>query len=465
MLKYLFAVSLAACRPAPVGNSLEDGGLQAGCPALLPATAWGAGVDHRGALTAPQTWEAQDSPHRVHGLVPVSAPLRIDPCSVVLFGGEAPQPSGLRLLEGGQLVAQGTPDQPILFRGLADPDGLRRFSGIEAADAVGEVISLAWATMEGGGDPDLTTNGYELALMGQRPQSVALTHVTLTDSAGGGIRLGPQARFGPQSTALTVTGTHSGGFEDDTGMPRFAPVWFEAPDAFASLPQGAWTGNEVDHLALGHFGAVSTLTVSQTWSDPGVPLYVRGGLSVRGASLTLGSGVGLRWTSGRSPAGRGFLDVGVAGSRAALVVRGTEQQPVTMEGVLPQPGSWSGVQLFEWAGESRLDHLVVRHAGLPGASSVLDCSMSGHRFGIALNFGSRPGVEPPAGIITHTTVTDLPAGGTGIVRGWATSAAPSVRFVDRSLGNSFPGVSCPESGYVLLDAPPATTGHCSTQCD
>lgn len=468
---------LAACESTPKASdagALTDAAIV--CPATADPSTWGPGTTHDTTIDAPETWTAAGSPHRVTDVITVNQPLTIEPCAVVLLDPSSSSRASLTVQSEGRLLAEGTAASPILIRGLPRADGSRVGNTIDSITATGEAIRLAHVTMEGGGETTASLGDYMLTLQGSgsgTPKTLHVDHVTLRDGYGGGIYLSKGDRFSADSTDLTVTGMRAtSGLSADHNMTNDAPVRFAHPDSVGSLPSGDYTGNTSDHIAVSCFGCARVgVTETATWRDPGVPYFMRSGIalepSASNPTLTLEAGVTLRWTTGTSTSNRGTLRVGYAPmgtEKATLIVAGTAENVVTMEGVTEQPGAWSGIAIYQGGVDTRLDHLLLRHAGLETPSAIIDCSGLGPRFGIGVNVASGLDVSPD--LIRNTTVQDAAADTVGIMRGWsideaAVGLAPD--YLAAAAGNTVTGLSCRQSGFQVV--PPSGPPTCSTTCE
>jgi hypothetical protein len=452
------------------GGFVSDAGGD-GCPARSASTTWGAGTDHATSVSTDEVWGAAGSPHRVASPLSVRAQLTIEPCAVVILSG-----TGQLLLdaEASRLVAEGTAERPILVRGQAT-GAANTTRGISATAGSGESIRLAHVTIEGIGDGADGFGDYAVALQSASDQTLHVDTVTIRDTFGGGVGLGRRARFTSTSRGLTVTGTKKGDGVRD-GMPQSAPVLFVDPGAVGTLPGGTYGGNEVDHVAVGEFGAAaSTLTESSTWADRGVPYFMRAGLDVvpsaAGPAWTLEPGVTLRFRTGTDTR-NDHIRVGFGGSGAAvarLVAVGTADRKITFEALSGAAPAWSGVSIFPAARTSRLEHVVIRHTGLESRTMVQDCSgiRAGVTFALAINFASAPGLEPSAEVVRNTTIADAAAGSVGFQRSWIVegqAGAPSVDLLAPGTGNAVLGLQCRQSGFTIQ--PPMNARlECASGCE
>lgn len=150
--------------------------------------------------------------------------------------------------------------------------------------------------------------------------------------------------------------------DDDARLARFdqnqlsgnrARAVVLAPVHLGGLgPSNAWNGQEVGVRA----GAVDA---DATWvKQRDGRVVLDGPIDIDGGTVTIGAGTQLVFGA------TGALRVG-AHARAALVVRGSAEHPVVLEGARPVASAWGGVVLGPHSVDSALAHLIVRGAAGP----------------------------------------------------------------------------------------------------
>lgn len=477
MLCGVVAVAVTGCpepMPMPDGGTMDggmttDGGSDA-CPAKALAPTWGTGTSHSASISADETWTAAESPHRVSTRLSVGARLTLEPCAVVLMTGSAQ----LYLdAAGGKLVAEGTVDRPILIQGQAT-GAMNATRGVWTTASEGESIRLAHVTIDGIGDGNDGFGDYALALQSTAVQTLHVDTVTIRNTYGGGIGFDQRARFSATSRNLTITGTKRGdGLRD--GMTQSSPVHFVNPAAAGTLPSGTYTGNEVDHVAVGEFGSPNVnLTEDSTWVNRGVPYFMRSGVtlvpSMSNPTWTLREGVALKFRTG-TDVSNAHLSIGftpMMGLSARLLVEGTAAQKVTFEALSGTAPAWSGISIFPAARASRINHAVIRHTGLESRTAVENCSTvrTGLFFGLALNFRDERGAVPDEDTVRNTTIRDAAMNSIGFQRGWivnGNSGATSVNLLDPAKGNAVEGLTCRQSGLSIFNSAMGTV--CGAMCE
>jgi uncharacterized repeat protein (TIGR01451 family) len=221
------------------------------------------------------------------------------------------------LYADGGLTAIGTPDQPIAFTelpGATHPWGMIQIGGGNV-DGDSDDSRVSYATIEGGG----TGNPGKLVYI--YCSSASLDHVTVRNSSSDGIAVYPMA--GTRVSLDTVAVTNNAG----------VAVYHEQPGPSLSYRHLTLQGNGTDAVSM----ARGSILVSMGWDfkDAGAPVRTST-LSVTGGTLALLPGTRLEFAANAG------LEVWVNSSLYAL---GTPQDPITLTGVLSQPGAWKGVWL------------------------------------------------------------------------------------------------------------------------
>lgn len=380
------------------------------------APAAGPLVIHEEAPAGDETWTASAGVHIVRYPLHLAAgtTLTIEPCAEVLFEQDA----GILLdKEGSRLVAEGTAEQPISFRGK---DGAR-WTDIQVhhpAEAVLRHVRLE----NGGGDgfaynATLVANGDQQT-PAKRP--LLVDHVTIRDSIGAGVLLQWAAAFAEGSTDLTITETGS----DENPYPIRM-----GEQAIGSVPTGEYTGNRKDELLIVDEGAnqVGGLQQDATLRDRGVPYHFgdwtnahffigAGGKDAPLTTLTIEAGVTIRFEP------NSFLEIehwtGEFPASGAVRALGTKDKPVvfTSGAATPQPGDWGGLWFGGIARDSNVfENVRIEYAGHDCGCVLLSCNdLDG--FEGAVIFSQ----QPPSNFFSGSSIAHV--AGHGVVRGWRGTA-------------------------------------------
>ncbi|MFN7700362.1 MAG: hypothetical protein ACK6CU_26875 [Deltaproteobacteria bacterium] len=399
-----------------------DGGVGPPAPAMCePPT--GGGTEHRGTITADETWTAAASPHLVPSGVDVRATVTIEPCAVVRVGAGSTITVG-DSVTAGRLVARGA-------------GGVITVESQSATEAFGGVVVL-------NGDLDFEdvtidragANGAAIDVRGPDDGSVSprlrALHTRVVRSAGSGLRLQRGAGFSSDSTDLTITGSGTA-MLDEQGHPIDID-----PPGVATIPDGTYTGNRFDTIAVRT--AWPRVVVDETFHDRGVPYRIAATFLMydpEGGDLTLtiDPGVTMLFDRGDADAAAGVILGNLAsGSEVRVVAAGTESAPITFVSgaASPAPGDWAGVV---WrnapATGNVISHATFAHAGGETGTRGFGC-------GTPENVGGLVIVDwaPAEAFVTGSTFRDTR--GAGIVSGWRLAAGQT--GVDLTADNVFENI-------------------------
>ncbi len=367
-------------------------------------------------LSGSETWAS--GVHQVPSSLTVAASttLTIAACSRVELGAD------VDLTVNGQLVVAGSADGPVSFVSSAAPApwGSVHVSPSGAAD-------LSYATLTGGGGAAALESSANLGApiyvqgVGPSPPSVLkVANVDIEQATGLGIAL-VNAAFADGSTGLTV---HAAGSY---------PVYLGA-DVVDTLPDGTYTGNGVDAIALLTAIAASQsnqrpITRDLTFHNRGVPYC--GGIKEPGEIVindpsaplvTIERGVAIGFPKGSTAGGR--LRIAGDGSTnptralGALAAVGTQDQPILFSSCEANaaPGDWVGLLFVGADPRTRLEYVGIGNAGA-NSGLIGTCLNSIGTFDgdAAVQIEFQQG-EPSASFIVNSVITGSAA--SGIHRGW-----------------------------------------------
>ena len=451
----LCLAATAACGSDPSNHLPDAEPADAPADATPPCMPSGTPITHAGNITSDETWAA--GIHEVTATVTVKGgTLTIAGCTEIRVAANA----SIEVTTGTALIARGTAAAPITFvRAAAQPWG--HVSAIAPA-----TLSLAHTTLTGGGTAgDYTTAdqlGSTITVRGNAmlPALLSVDTVTIDGSSGIGVFMN-SARFAPGSTKLAIKGS------------GFHPILLGA-DSANDLPDGAYTGNNVDAILLQSAGTAAAfeqgriLLADVTLHDRGVPYRVGvkpatiivgdGVVGSPKATLTLEPDVTLQFV----PQGTGNTSrLQIRGHsdgtpQGALVAVGTATKPVTFtsSAAAPAAGDWQGLEFRNAVdAATAIDHAVIQYAG--GASfsvGVCESDPASHSLkedsAILISLAAN---SVPAAFVTNTTISD--SANAGIYRGWSPTA---VDFTPTNTFTRVPG--CLESNVPnATNACPATT--------
>lgn len=283
-----------------------------------------------GTLNSDTTWTAAGSPYEVcPGGVTVaqSASLTVSPGVTVQFL------SGGRLTVSGEMVASGTPTQPITFTGVVTTPG--SWSGILGYNPATTParITLNYVTLEYGG-----ISSYYGAQVYADNSYLTMTHSLVRSGAGSGI-------YHEGDAAIVVHGTH---FEDNANDA------VRIVSAARGLDLGGLTaagnGRDVVHIA-----STSYLSGRQHLPAPGLPYMIDAVIGNQaGDSLTIDPGNELQFSSS------GYLNIG-----GELKAIGLPGEPITLTGQTKTPGAWIGLVVYggQTPANAQLEYTTVEYGG------------------------------------------------------------------------------------------------------
>jgi hypothetical protein len=390
-----------------------------------PVTTSGPTVHEAGAIETDETWTADASPHVVNGFIAVrKATLTIEPCAVVQFRDAY---AGLTIAfpgnpTTGNLVAEGTADQPILFEGK---------DGAEWGHVLvegGGTARLAHLTITDGGGYD--TRGATLIVQGDgtmpTKRDVFVDHVTIERSRGAGVVLDRLGGFTADSDALTIVGSGS----DDTVA---YPVQTDE-HGIDTLPRGHYTRNLRDGIYvdpkshLGQSGTMKNLGVPYVvGSFPGDHFVVGNGSDGAQVTLTIEAG-----TTVKMHPGTGFEIEHYTGeftASGAVVAHGTAAEPIvfTSAADVPAAGDWRGLSFGGVARtENSFQHVRIEYSGAWCGCILTGCSaVEGYEGAIIFS------QQPPRAFFENTVVTHGAANGVVLgYEGTKVDMAAGITFED-----------------------------------
>lgn len=427
---FTFAASaggVAACNPSDPTSPAPDGGTPSTC--VAPS---GPVIEHQATITADETWSA-DSVHLVtFGFsIKKGATLTIAPCTIVKLK------AGYSITaDGGNLVAQGTPSEPIQF--VADDPSQPWGSIMVYAPGTAK---LAYATLS---DLGATSGFAGVEALGDQllpsQEILDVDHVTIKNSQNYGVSLRAGGAFTKTSNALTITGG------------KKSPVR-SLPRLLSNLPVGSYTGNAVDEITIApeNYGDVNYEDV--TFHDRGVRYRVgdpntgtRFWIGPSHFTLTIEPGVKLAFGAA------GLIETKTdKGSTGVLSAKGTAEKPIvfTSASATPAAGDWQGVVFDAADPGNALDHVEVRYGGGPSGANSFHCEPDGgfskSEDALVTIYG-----EPSSAFVTNSLLSQSKGAGIDLAYTGAS--------VDMRPTNTFEGI-----GGCKLTTPRPKTGQCPVQ--
>lgn len=380
-------------------------------------------------LSGSETWSS--GVHQVPSslTVPVGATLTVAACSRVELA------ANVDLTVSGSLVVAGTADGPVSFvsSAAAAPWGSIHVNPGGNAD-------LAHATLTGGGGAAPAESsgviGAAIFVQGKGgppvPLPLKLVSVDVEQATGVGVAM-VNAGFAAGSSALIV---HASGTY---------PVYLGA-DVVDTLPDGTYTGNGVDAIALqaafaAAHGNTRAITRDLTFHNRGVPYcagmkepgeIVIGDVNMPTVAplVTVEAGVGIGFPKGTSAAGRlrivADTSTNPTTALGALAAVGTTASPIVFSSceATAAPGDWIGLQFNGLDARTRLENVGIGNAGA-NSGVTGTCVTVNNMFDAdaAVQILFQQGA-PTASFIVGSVITG--SAGNGIHRGWK---GPDIDFV------------------------------------
>jgi len=281
-------------------------------------------------ISTNQTWKKLSVPYHAESIW-VEASLELQAGVNLKFFAD----SFLRVGFGGEgvLTAQGTPSQPIIIEGVINEKGA--WDGLEFNNVPGQNL-LEYVEVINGGD-SVGDSGIDIESSTSSPSRISLKNVSVSGSLGYGIGMGD--------------GTIVDEFSSVIMTDNRRPIYIHGNYVHVLGNDSIYTGNEEDFVYI----EGDDISTNQTWKKLGVPYHAES-IWVE-ANVELQAGVNLKFFSG-SFFRVGFSDAG------RLTAQGTALQPIIIEGVVNEEGSWDGLEYNNISsGTNLLEYVEVRNGG------------------------------------------------------------------------------------------------------
>ena len=342
-----------------------------------------------GAVTTSGTWNNLGVPYVVSGSVDVNsgATLAISPGETVSFD----QGVGMYIGDGGTnsagtLVADGTAAEPITFDADAPNPTRGYWSGLEFDSGAGH--QLEHCNVEWGG-----TGSTMAAVRVEYGSELTLTNSTIASSSAQGLSVDSQS-------SLTS-------YQDNTFASNATyPITLDLPDQLASLDStSTYSADATDVIDVPN-GNIPNATGTETWPNPGIPLYLEGGLFLEKGTLTLDPGLVLKFGQGQNfEVSSGTLDA--AGSSTAPILFTAEDSSPDWSGLLFDSGT-TGTLAYTTIENSQTFDLALS-GGASGASvTASDLTLANAKlYGLEVNSGATINTQTYANLTPTSTITGI----------------------------------------------------------
>jgi hypothetical protein len=371
-------------------------------------------VEIRGTVSRSQTWPNLGIPYVVSDTVQVQGPtnptltlsagtvLRFGPNFALYVGDTAP----------GGLVVDGTAASPVLLTANSPSPQPGHWGGVHLWSQTSNNTRLSHTTIEYAGAEGRIGSGFgSLNVYGNKAGGGArpvINNVVVRQGGDAGIHLKDDGAFGPGSTVLSVL--------DNLGAAIITQANY-----VGTLPTGgniSGNGNNAVRITAGD------VLTTQTWPNFGANVHyeISTPVNVGSASnptLTLRPGTEVRFSIGDE------LQIGAKGQPGALIAVGTTAAPIRFRpnALPPTSGYWRGLHFWQASG-SKLDHVIVTHAGLTGSGGFGTGNVNVH--------------QEIGGFITNSTFSD--SSGCGVSRSngsYTGSTSVTTDFTLAAYNNTF----------------------------
>lgn len=330
-LTLLTCLALTACGGSDDDNNGGDQGDQTDGPCAHT-------IGPQDDITVDTTWENTTSAcdYFVSSyLIVTSATLTIEPGTVVRFAQDA----AISISEGSQLIARGTADQRIVFRGASDTSGFC-FGILLATERESTFDHVDVRNC--GKEDNSGSNDYTGGITPRLYAPLSVTNSTFSRSRLNGLDL----------TWATVTGFGNNRFYDNTLFGLILGSSQSAVLDSGSDYLGGDAPNGRPYVELVGIINETDTWDDNTWKNVGAPYLIDNAVRIENGTTTVEAGVEVAFTGDS----RLFVD----GETSKLVINGTEQNPVRFHG---EGGAlWQGLAFFN--ADAEINHLDINDAAV-----------------------------------------------------------------------------------------------------
>lgn len=256
--------------------------------------------------------------------------------------------------ESAALIAKGTADKPIIFRGTKQEKGHWQGIRISNDNNTNEldyvVIQDAGREEWGQGNPQ---GGLSLGRHGGGFGKVKLTNSQLINNRG----------YGLDSRIFARGSTIEHIIKNNTFKNNDHPVHASMYNLQFLDPSNDFNGNNIDeiHVVSGGNGTQTT-TNDATWYNHEVPYIFSPGVVGLSSKITIEPGAVLKFPS----AGKLVVDrtnYGNQGTGGGLIAKGTAEKPIVFTGIEPLPRYWAGININTQYAGNEISHAVIEYTG------------------------------------------------------------------------------------------------------
>jgi hypothetical protein len=298
-------------------------------------------------ITTATTWET-GKVYTVDGSINVAAKLTIQPGTTIKFTTISNWGAALVVTTAGQIVSEGTADNPIVFTSAKVGSGTAPAAGDWAGIEVhGSSSSFAYCTFMYAGNGDAAALSVETS-------NVSVTNCTFASNV-----------IALSASEATANTTISGNvfYGNTGGASGYWPVYINTNVALDNTNLFTNADGSVKNTNQG-IGLVGNVSVAMTLANARVP-YIIEGTPVVSTKLTINPSVTLKFTH-VSNWGAGIT---VAASGQLLADGGAATTPITFTAIkdgsdmAPALGDWAGIVLNDAANACVFNYCTFKYSG------------------------------------------------------------------------------------------------------
>ncbi|GEM_PF-2198643 len=279
-----------------------------------------------------QNYEEKSIDYIVSCYDEVTIDVTIDPGTVIAFESE----SGLRVMDGGSIVANGTADAEITFEGDDPLPGSWKGIYVESTSSRN---SMEHVRIEHAGEGTYSSNGETGALVVSGRMAISNSIILSSSSHG--------LQFPYEGATVSI--------ENTSIEECFIPVRTKI-DYVSELEGLSFNGSTNPYVYVEAVWLYGTSGNTTTFHNLGIPYRIQAGwIDNEDRTIEIMAGVIMEFETGSG--------IETTGS-AKLIAKGTSVEPITFRGVDDVPGAWSGLYFVQTESPlNEISHAAIDNAG------------------------------------------------------------------------------------------------------
>ncbi len=252
----------------------------------------------------------------------------------------------------GAIIAKGTADQPIVFRGTKAVPG--HWQGINIG-TFNNVNELDYVIIRDAGSepwsPSMVQGGLSIGSVNNGYGRVKLTNSQILNNRKYGLDI--------TQTSSTLTEQHiiSGNVFKDNETPVLAAIH----TLHLLDPSNEFTGNTINEIRVDPMpNSTHPTLVDGTWHNHHVPYVFQSGVNIN-SKITIAPGAVLKFPVNSYLS---TTDTQYGGTGGALIARGTAEEPIVFTGVEPIERLWSGIKIETHYPANEISHAIIEYTGI-----------------------------------------------------------------------------------------------------